>query len=111
MEPAMRKEIHPATSARHREGSSHNQSESHHRWRGSDDVDQYLRNEYRAEEGASPERRPEYAQYGRTDRDPRFWGPTVPADYSSDEGFAGAGTAFHGTNRSAAGEVGFEREA
>lgn len=61
-------------------------------YRSSDEADEYLRNEYRAERGAYLERRPAYAQYGGEDPERRFWGPRRPAGY-----YAGADMALTGT--------------
>ena len=59
---------------------------------GQDDVDEYVRNEYRAERGAYMERRPGYAGTERPEADPDFWGPRVPPGYALDEEFARLGT-------------------
>jgi hypothetical protein len=75
---------------------------------GTDHFDEYLRNEYRAEEGAYLERRPNYAQDGSTDRDPRFWEPSAPAEYYADEGFTGAGMAIPRDEPLRRDESGFE---
>ncbi|MBJ6126808.1 BON domain-containing protein [Microvirga splendida] len=61
---------------------------------GSDNLDEYLHNEYRAEEGAYLEQRPDYARYGSDDRDLRNWQPRVPSAYYAEESFAGAGAAL-----------------
>ncbi|MCB5177061.1 BON domain-containing protein [Microvirga lenta] len=57
-----------------------------------DEVDEYLRNEYRAEQGAYLERRPAYARSADRDDSPSFWAPRVAADYYVEEGFARGGT-------------------
>jgi osmotically-inducible protein OsmY len=59
---------------------------------GQDDVDAYIRNEYRAEQGAYMERRPDYAGTQRPEADPDFWGPRIPPGYALDEEFARLGT-------------------
>lgn len=76
---------------------------------GSDDLDEYLRAEYRAEEGAYLERRPDYAGRGSTDRNRRFWEPRVPTEYGVEESFTGAGTAFPRDEPLRRDESGFER--
>jgi hypothetical protein len=57
-----------------------------------DDIDEYFRDEYRAEQGAYAERRPAYERYGRENPEPRFWGPRLPVDYRMEEDFARSGT-------------------
>ncbi len=60
-------------------------------YRGADDLDAYLRNEYRAEEGAYLERRPAYARYTRSERVPPFWEPRLPSGYYREESFTRSG--------------------
>jgi hypothetical protein len=59
---------------------------------GRDDVDEYLRNEYRAERGAYMEPRPDYAALERPEADPDFWGPQIPPAYQADGEFARLGS-------------------
>ncbi|WP_230533398.1 BON domain-containing protein [Microvirga roseola] len=61
-------------------------------YRGREGLDEYLHNEYRAEEGAYLERRPAYEQYGDRGSDTRFWGPRIPEDYFVDEAYTRTGT-------------------
>jgi osmotically-inducible protein OsmY len=75
--------------------------------RGSDGLDEYLHNEYRAEEGAYLERRPSYGQTTERDRNPAFREPRLPAEYSYDESFAGAGMAVPRDEPLHRGESGF----
>lgn len=49
----------------------------------------YLRNEYRAEEGAYLERRPAYARYGEGEEDPWFLDPRLPGSYYEERSFPG----------------------
>ncbi len=79
---------------------------------GADDLDEYLRNEYRAEEGAYMERRPGYARYGEPDREPASWGPRLPGEYYGSygrEAFAGAGMTLPRDEPLYRDESGFER--
>lgn len=50
-------------------------------YRGSDELDEYLHNEYGAEEGAYLERRPAYGQSGERNRNTDSWGLRLPAEY------------------------------
>lgn len=75
-----------------------------------DEVDEYLRNEYRAEQGAYLERRPDYARSGGREQDARSWGPRLPVDfddYYAEEGFAGTGVALPSDEPLYRGESGF----
>jgi hypothetical protein len=56
------------------------------------DVDEYFRDEYRAERGAYLEPRPAYRRPAGAEPARRYWGPRLSRDYSLGEDFAGAGT-------------------
>lgn len=52
-----------------------------------EDLNEYLRNEYRAEEGAYLERRPAHARYGHGEEDPRLLDPRLPGRYYGEGSF------------------------
>ncbi|WP_201863840.1 BON domain-containing protein [Microvirga soli] len=54
-----------------------------------EDLSEYLRNEYRAEEGAYLERRPAHARYGHGEEDPRLLDPRLPGRYYGEGSFPG----------------------
>jgi hypothetical protein len=51
-------------------------------WNDPNDIDEYLREEYRAERGAYAERRPAYARSGDADMEPPSSGTRLPLDYA-----------------------------
>src|SRR5215217_713161 len=57
-----------------------------------DGIEEYLRDEYRAERGAYLEPRAGYSRPQRTEPARRLWGPRFAQDYDLNEDFAGAGT-------------------